>query len=269
MNEDIDGEIQLLSQTGPFVLPVKCLTKRCLVSLEKTHLDFGNVYLGETLRLRVIVYNAGALAAEYTVSAIQGEEPQKAPPPPGPPGEVTHTLTTEVVPVGDDLTPDQSKAKLSDRSNYSIMSNVEIFRGSASVLGVIPADSANRLKSKSVGQITYASSADRIPPVELEPGKDPGVTDKVMQPGLPRPESKSAPGGSRSEIHPIDAATPTPKSRGDTPSISLQGDISAPVTDSQAVVGTGQDTQILGDTSSKMLASGMYVRIMIIYSFGL
>ena len=34
LNKDLIGEIHLLSQTGPFSIPVRCLTKQCLVSVE-------------------------------------------------------------------------------------------------------------------------------------------------------------------------------------------------------------------------------------------
>lgn len=32
INEDLDGEVQFLAQTGPFCVPVKCGTKKCDVS---------------------------------------------------------------------------------------------------------------------------------------------------------------------------------------------------------------------------------------------
>lgn len=209
LNEDIDGEIQFLSQTGPFSLPVKCLTKKCLVSLEKSHYDFGSVYLGETLRQRIIVYNAGALTANYTISAVVDTSEQATPLPPTQPVEVMQTLTAG----------DQSKEKLSERSAYSIMSNVEIFRdraGSSSGLGVIPADSAgNRLKSKSVGVLSFQTVPEGEEHDEEEGGATPQgkSSDKKSQKVSPRPESRSAPGGgTRSAVS---------GGRVDTPSISL------------------------------------------------
>lgn len=270
LNEDIDGEIQLLSQTGPFTLPVKCLTKKCLVSLDKNRFDFGCVYLRETLRQRIIVYNAGALAADYSICAVL-EDSEQAPPPSAQAAEATRTLTTQPTPAARELPPDQSRGRLSDRSNYSIMSNVEIFRSKEkdSGLGVIPADSCgNRLKSKSMGQISFQTVREAVEgeePVDgkeglsLQQGKEGQAKGRIRQRGgSPRPESKSAPGGSRSEIHPLSGGTP--KGRG-TPSISLQ---ETPLSEGQAQqpVEGRKSPRALANTSSRMVAAGQSARDM-------
>ena len=33
INEDLEGEVKFLSQTGPFSIPLRCTTKKCDVSL--------------------------------------------------------------------------------------------------------------------------------------------------------------------------------------------------------------------------------------------
>lgn len=56
----------MLSQTGPFVIPVSCLTKKCLVTLNKTVVEFGRVCVGETARKTVVLTNKGALPTKFT-----------------------------------------------------------------------------------------------------------------------------------------------------------------------------------------------------------
>ena len=56
----------MLSQTGPFTIPVKCLTKKCLISADKTVVEFGRVCVGETVRRHVTLTNAGALPTKFT-----------------------------------------------------------------------------------------------------------------------------------------------------------------------------------------------------------
>ncbi len=260
LNEDIDGEIQLLSQTGPFTLPVKCLTKKCLVHLDKNHFDFGTVYLGETLRQRVIVYNAGALAAEYSISAVYDNSNQ-TPPSPVLAAEAAQPPAPQSALAAVDLAPNSSKERRLS-SNYSIMSNVEFHSHGESTynLGVIPDDS--RLKSKSMGQISFQAVSEAVEGegdgVEKE-GKPGTAGTGLSSEGTPRqrggsgsPESQSAPGESRSEIHPLSG------NRVDTPSISLQ---ETPMSDSQApqpAEGERRDSQSrqMADTSSKMVVAG-------------
>ena len=58
----------MLSQTGPFSIPVKCQTKKCQVSVDRTQIDFGEVYLGETARQKLNMFNTGALGTEYMIA---------------------------------------------------------------------------------------------------------------------------------------------------------------------------------------------------------
>ena len=261
----MDGEVHLLSQTGPFSLPVRFLTKKCLVSLDKDKFDFGNVYLGETFRHHINVYNAGALTAEYIVSAVLDDAPPIAPIPPIQEAQETHTVTTTQPPTVQeaavDLTPVVSRGVLSERSNYSIMSNIEIFRhrdGSATALGVIPADSvSHKLKSKSMGHINFQGRHEEGEGLEggmVKGDNDPEKkeTKKLRQLSSPRAESMSAPGGSRSEIHPL-PVTPTHDVK-KTPSISLQEDAGDLVAAQQPP--DEQGPSISADTSTKVVDTG-------------
>jgi hypothetical protein len=40
INEDLEGTIQFLAQTGPFVIPLVCTTKKCDVSIQIVHRIF-------------------------------------------------------------------------------------------------------------------------------------------------------------------------------------------------------------------------------------
>ena len=68
LNEDICGTIEMASQTGYFSIPVKCLTKKCLVMADKTSVDFGAVCLGEAVHKRIILRNEGALPTNFSLT---------------------------------------------------------------------------------------------------------------------------------------------------------------------------------------------------------
>lgn len=87
MNEDLKGEIKLLSQTGPFSIPVRCTTRKCIISvtqrdggvtrdvkLKKMGLDFGKVCVGETARKCLTLHNDGAIATNFTVTPSEEGE---------------------------------------------------------------------------------------------------------------------------------------------------------------------------------------------------
>jgi len=59
----------MLSQTGPFSIPVHCLNKKCLVRADKTIVEFGRVCVGETVRKSVTLTNDGAIPTGFTFGA--------------------------------------------------------------------------------------------------------------------------------------------------------------------------------------------------------
>lgn len=83
LNEDLCGEIELLSQTGPFSIPIRCTTRKCIVrvagqregeeSEEGREVDFGTVCVGEIVRRCVVLRNDGALSTDFTVTANTNE----------------------------------------------------------------------------------------------------------------------------------------------------------------------------------------------------
>ena len=76
LNTDLEGCIELLSQTGPFSIPVKCLTKRCVIACEEKVVQFGEVCIGETVQRSVTLYNKGALSTKFTLARKQPMPPE-------------------------------------------------------------------------------------------------------------------------------------------------------------------------------------------------
>ena len=75
LNEDLIGEINFLSQTGPFSIPVKCLMKQCLISVEEREVDFGRVCIGEKVTQRIILRNNGALLTKFQFAGVPSSKP--------------------------------------------------------------------------------------------------------------------------------------------------------------------------------------------------
>ncbi|XP_030843009.1 cilia- and flagella-associated protein 74 [Strongylocentrotus purpuratus] len=65
INEDLDGEVQFLAQTGPFCVPVKCCTKKCDLSSDVDSVNFGTQVVGETLKKTITLFNKGAKGCNY------------------------------------------------------------------------------------------------------------------------------------------------------------------------------------------------------------
>ena len=58
----------MASQTGYFSIPVKCLTKKCLVTADKTSVEFGGICVGETVRRRITLRNEGAISTNFQIT---------------------------------------------------------------------------------------------------------------------------------------------------------------------------------------------------------
>ncbi|XP_040181823.1 cilia- and flagella-associated protein 74 isoform X3 [Rana temporaria] len=70
IDEDLEGEVKFLAQTGPFTVPVKCTTKKCELALDKELIDFGMHVIGETATLTVTLTNQGALGTNFHVRPL-------------------------------------------------------------------------------------------------------------------------------------------------------------------------------------------------------
>lgn len=215
---------------------VKCLTKKCLVILDKPFLDFGAVYVGETVRERVTILNAGALCTQYSIAPVlhttSPATGQKHPSPQAP-----HPTTSEnQLEVGHSELGGQGN--IAQRSNYSIMSDVETFTGgpySSGGLGVI---TTKRLKSKSTSQIPDDQDASQNKADSKDQDAQPENQDqtdksrpKSRNKSKPRPKSQETPKKSRRTGWDTPGKS-RPGSR-DTPSIALQEDQDSAVIVSQ------------------------------------
>lgn len=72
LNEDLEGHIDFLAQTGPFSVPIRCVTKKCQISIDVTEVEFGSQVLGETRKRIINVTNSGALGTQFVFQKITG-----------------------------------------------------------------------------------------------------------------------------------------------------------------------------------------------------
>ncbi|XP_065062279.1 cilia- and flagella-associated protein 74-like [Rhopilema esculentum] len=72
LNKDIDGHVLFLAQTGQFSVPVKCLKKRCELSVDVNKINFESQVVGETRKKTITLVNNGALSTEYQFIKIKG-----------------------------------------------------------------------------------------------------------------------------------------------------------------------------------------------------
>ncbi|EDO49993.1 predicted protein, partial [Nematostella vectensis] len=74
LNENLEGQIDFLAQTGPFSVPIKCMTKKCQLSVDAVEVDFGSQVVGETRKKVVVLTNSGALGTEFGFLKITGNQ---------------------------------------------------------------------------------------------------------------------------------------------------------------------------------------------------
>ncbi|XP_060787631.1 cilia- and flagella-associated protein 74 [Neoarius graeffei] len=70
LNEDLDGEIQFQSSTGPFSVIIKCRTKKCEMVVDSSLIDFGTHVVGETISRVITLTNRGALGTRYSLTPL-------------------------------------------------------------------------------------------------------------------------------------------------------------------------------------------------------
>jgi hypothetical protein len=69
---DLDTDIMLLAQTGPFAIPLKCTRKRCEPHLSAQYLDFGQIFMGESASKNLTVRRWSQASAPLPVIHFQG-----------------------------------------------------------------------------------------------------------------------------------------------------------------------------------------------------
>ncbi|GFR64636.1 cilia- and flagella-associated protein 74 [Elysia marginata] len=72
INEDLEGEVNFLTQTGPFHIPLICSTKKCDLVLDTKCVDFGTTVIGETLKQTFTLTNRGALGTKFDFFKVTG-----------------------------------------------------------------------------------------------------------------------------------------------------------------------------------------------------
>jgi hypothetical protein len=69
LNEDILGDVKLLTQTGPVSIPLQCLKKRCIPRVLVEEVDFGEVIIGQINRQKITIKNTGALPTRFIAAS--------------------------------------------------------------------------------------------------------------------------------------------------------------------------------------------------------
>lgn len=72
INENLEGEIKFLAQTGPFSVPLKIYKKKCELKASVERLDFGQLCIGEKNTMILTLTNNGALETDYEITRIIG-----------------------------------------------------------------------------------------------------------------------------------------------------------------------------------------------------
>ncbi|XP_075413892.1 cilia- and flagella-associated protein 74 [Tenrec ecaudatus] len=65
LNQDLEGSVSFLAQTGGFSVPLICSAKKCSLSLDKSLIDFGCYVVGETTSRVLTLTNVGGLGTEF------------------------------------------------------------------------------------------------------------------------------------------------------------------------------------------------------------
>jgi hypothetical protein len=65
INEDIIENLSFLSSTGPFTVPIRCLTQKVTPSVSTDTVRFDNIVMGESVTFPLKIYNNGAKSTFY------------------------------------------------------------------------------------------------------------------------------------------------------------------------------------------------------------
>jgi len=72
LNQDINSFFPILSETGTIKIPLICICKKALLSVEDSHVNFGNVIFGEQQTRFLKLNNSGALPTKIYVKTSDG-----------------------------------------------------------------------------------------------------------------------------------------------------------------------------------------------------
>ena len=120
-DRDLEGAVCFLTQTGPFEIPVKCLKKKCIVSLEIERLDFGRICKGEKSRKSIQLKNEGIIPTDFTIGNVTQDETKD---------KVQSEVEIEQTQEQTDKTKDKVQSKVeieqTDETKDKVVSKVEI-----------------------------------------------------------------------------------------------------------------------------------------------
>jgi hypothetical protein len=66
VDKDYFGNLKLLSETGMVLIPIECLSKKCIIEIENPSIDFGEVIIGEEIKKQINLENKGALSCSFS-----------------------------------------------------------------------------------------------------------------------------------------------------------------------------------------------------------
>ena len=66
--------LPIKSETGMINIPLKCTCKKALVSVEESHLSFGDVIFGEQQSVTLKIKNTGALSTKVYLKNNDGTQ---------------------------------------------------------------------------------------------------------------------------------------------------------------------------------------------------
>lgn len=78
INSDIVTKVPFLAHTGPFDVPLRCLTRKCVPSLSTNDLSLGTVILGDSISQKITISNDGALDTDFEIIDIEDDENTKS-----------------------------------------------------------------------------------------------------------------------------------------------------------------------------------------------
>ncbi|XP_036435612.1 LOW QUALITY PROTEIN: cilia- and flagella-associated protein 74 [Colossoma macropomum] len=70
LNENLEGEVQFQSATGPFSVIIKCTRKKCEMVVGSSLIDFGTHVVGQTISRVITLTNRGALGTRYALATL-------------------------------------------------------------------------------------------------------------------------------------------------------------------------------------------------------
>ena len=70
VDKDYFSHLKLLSETGMVLIPIECLSKKCMINVINEILDYGEVILGQEIKKDLLIENNGALSCNFTILDI-------------------------------------------------------------------------------------------------------------------------------------------------------------------------------------------------------